>query len=81
MAGGGSIVAANYIYRIAKPDGLTLAMVSPGFICDKRMAMTRPLRILAYYKRLAVAITIDRRAILQDDGDRSVVLEKLLPVS
>jgi tripartite-type tricarboxylate transporter receptor subunit TctC len=30
MAGGGSIVAANYIYRVAKPDGLTLGMVSPG---------------------------------------------------
>ena len=30
MAGGGSVVAANYIYRVAKPDGLTLGMVSPG---------------------------------------------------
>jgi tripartite-type tricarboxylate transporter receptor subunit TctC len=30
MAGGGSMVAANYIYRVAKPDGLTLGMVSPG---------------------------------------------------
>lgn len=30
MTGGGSIVAANYIYRIAKADGLTLGIVSPG---------------------------------------------------
>jgi tripartite-type tricarboxylate transporter receptor subunit TctC len=30
MTGGGSIIAANYIYNVAKPDGLTLGIVSPG---------------------------------------------------
>jgi tripartite-type tricarboxylate transporter receptor subunit TctC len=30
MTGGGSMIAANYIYSVAKPDGLTLGIVSPG---------------------------------------------------
>jgi tripartite-type tricarboxylate transporter receptor subunit TctC len=30
MTGGGSMIAANYIYSVAKPDGLTLGVVSPG---------------------------------------------------
>jgi len=30
MTGGGSMVAANYVYSVAKPDGLTLGIVSPG---------------------------------------------------
>jgi tripartite-type tricarboxylate transporter receptor subunit TctC len=30
MTGGGSMIAANYIYNVAKPDGLTLGVVSPG---------------------------------------------------
>jgi len=30
MTGGGSMIAANYIYGVAKPDGLTLGIVSPG---------------------------------------------------
>ena len=30
MTGGGSVIAANYIYNVAKPDGLTLGIVSPG---------------------------------------------------
>jgi tripartite-type tricarboxylate transporter receptor subunit TctC len=27
MPGGGSIVAANYLYGITKPDGLTIGMI------------------------------------------------------
>jgi tripartite-type tricarboxylate transporter receptor subunit TctC len=30
MTGGGSMIAANYICSVAKPDGLTLGGVSPG---------------------------------------------------
>jgi tripartite-type tricarboxylate transporter receptor subunit TctC len=30
MTGGGSMIAANYVYSVAKPDGLTLGIVSPG---------------------------------------------------
>ena len=30
MTGGGSMIAANYIYSVAKPDGLSLGVVSPG---------------------------------------------------
>jgi tripartite-type tricarboxylate transporter receptor subunit TctC len=30
MTGGGSMIAANYVYSVAKPDGLTLGVVSPG---------------------------------------------------
>ena len=30
VPGGGSMIAANQLYNIAKPDGLTLAMVPPG---------------------------------------------------
>jgi tripartite-type tricarboxylate transporter receptor subunit TctC len=30
MPGGGSMVAANYIYKVAKPDGLTLGLFGPG---------------------------------------------------
>jgi tripartite-type tricarboxylate transporter receptor subunit TctC len=30
MPGGGSMVSANYIYRVARPDGLTLGVFGPG---------------------------------------------------
>lgn len=30
MPGGGSMVAANHVFRVAKPDGLTLALFGPG---------------------------------------------------
>lgn len=30
MAGGGSIIAANYTYGIAKPDGLTIRSINPA---------------------------------------------------
>src|SRR5678816_908035 len=29
MTGGGSMVAANHVYNVAKPDGLTVGFVSP----------------------------------------------------
>ena len=30
MPGAGSLSAANYIYNVAKPDGLTIGFVTPG---------------------------------------------------
>lgn len=30
MPGAGSMVAANYVYNVAKPDGLTLGSIAPG---------------------------------------------------
>src|SRR5919108_3825800 len=30
MPGAGSMIAANYVYNVAKPDGLTLGSISPG---------------------------------------------------
>jgi tripartite-type tricarboxylate transporter receptor subunit TctC len=30
MPGAGSLTAANYIYGVAKPDGLTVGFVTPG---------------------------------------------------
>ena len=35
MTGGGSMIAANYIYGVAKPDGLTLGVVSPAMYIDQ----------------------------------------------
>ena len=35
MAGAGSIVAANYVYGVAKPDGLTLAVVNAALYFDQ----------------------------------------------
>ncbi|MGZ8521553.1 MAG: Bug family tripartite tricarboxylate transporter substrate binding protein [Candidatus Binatia bacterium] len=35
MTGGGSMVAANYIYSVAKPDGLTLGVVSPAMYIEQ----------------------------------------------
>ena len=37
MAGAGSMVAANYVYGVAKPDGLTLGWISPGLYIDQLM--------------------------------------------
>jgi tripartite-type tricarboxylate transporter receptor subunit TctC len=39
VAGGGSMIAANQLYNIAKPDGLTLAMISSGLYFDQLMAV------------------------------------------
>ncbi len=35
MPGAGAIVAANYIYNIAKPDGLTLGLINPANYIDQ----------------------------------------------
>jgi len=35
MTGGGSMVAANYVYGVAKPDGLTLGVVSPAMYIEQ----------------------------------------------
>jgi tripartite-type tricarboxylate transporter receptor subunit TctC len=35
MTGGGSMVAANYVHNVAKPDGLTFAVVTPGLYTEQ----------------------------------------------
>lgn len=35
LPGGGSMIAANQLYNIAKPDGLTMAMLSSGLYFDQ----------------------------------------------
>lgn len=35
MPGAGSLIAANYVYGVAKPDGLTLGMPAPGIYLDQ----------------------------------------------
>ena len=35
MPGGGSLIAANYIYNVSKPDGLTLGALNPGIYMDQ----------------------------------------------
>ena len=35
MPGAGSVIAANHIYNIAKPDGLTLGMFNPALYIDQ----------------------------------------------
>jgi tripartite-type tricarboxylate transporter receptor subunit TctC len=35
MAGGGSVIAANHVYNVAKPDGLTLVMPLNGVYIDQ----------------------------------------------
>src|SRR5947209_16798991 len=35
MPGAGTIIAANYIYNIAKPDGLTLGLINPAIYIDQ----------------------------------------------
>ena len=37
MAGAGGIIAANYIYNVAKPDGLTIGLVNPANYIDQLM--------------------------------------------
>jgi tripartite-type tricarboxylate transporter receptor subunit TctC len=35
MTGGGSLIAANHVYNVAKPDGLTLGFVAPGLYMEQ----------------------------------------------
>jgi tripartite-type tricarboxylate transporter receptor subunit TctC len=35
MPGAGSLIAANYIYRVAKPDGLTIGAIGPSLYLDQ----------------------------------------------
>jgi len=39
MAGAGTVVAANYVYNVAKPDGLTLGLVNPGIYIDQLLGV------------------------------------------
>jgi tripartite-type tricarboxylate transporter receptor subunit TctC len=38
MPGAGSLTAANYVYNVAKPDGLTLAFFTPGLFFNQLIA-------------------------------------------
>jgi tripartite-type tricarboxylate transporter receptor subunit TctC len=38
MPGAGSMIAANYIYNVAKPDGLTLGAIGPSLYIDQLVA-------------------------------------------
>ncbi len=40
MPGAGTIIAANYVFNIAKPDGLTLGLVNPGIYIDQLLRAT-----------------------------------------
>lgn len=35
MPGAGTVIAANYLYNVAKPDGLTLGVVNPAIYTDQ----------------------------------------------
>src|ERR1041384_5426596 len=35
MPGAGSMIAANYVYRVAKPDGLTIGAIGPSLYLDQ----------------------------------------------
>jgi tripartite-type tricarboxylate transporter receptor subunit TctC len=37
MPGGGSMIAANYVYAVAKPDGLTIGTVGPSLYIEQLM--------------------------------------------
>jgi tripartite-type tricarboxylate transporter receptor subunit TctC len=39
MAGAGTVIAANHVYSVAKPDGLTLGLVNPSIYIDQLMGM------------------------------------------
>ncbi len=39
MPGAGSIIAANYLYNVAKPNGLTMAMLISGIIMEQVMGI------------------------------------------
>ena len=38
MPGAGTIIAANYVYNVAKPDGLTIGLVNPAIYVDQLLA-------------------------------------------
>ena len=44
MPGGGSLIAANYIYNVSKPDGLTMGMVNMFNMYGNYMAKTDAVR-------------------------------------
>ena len=35
MPGAGTVIAANYVYNVAKPDGLTLGLINPAIYIDQ----------------------------------------------
>ena len=41
MTGGGSLIAANYIYNRAKPDGLTMGIWNGGLVLQKALGETK----------------------------------------
>src|SRR5262245_18027088 len=40
MPGGGSVIAANYVYGVAKPDGLTIASINPALYFNQLAGRT-----------------------------------------
>jgi tripartite-type tricarboxylate transporter receptor subunit TctC len=43
MTGGGSMIAANHVYNVTKPDGLTLGFVSPGIFIEQLTGSSFPM--------------------------------------
>ena len=44
MPGAGSLTSTNYVYSVAKPDGLTLGMPGSGIYLDQLLSMPERLR-------------------------------------
>lgn len=58
MPGGGSLIAANYVYNVAKPDGLSLGMAGDGIYLDQLLGNKE---VRYDVRRFAWVGSVDRR--------------------
>ena len=68
MPGAGTIIAANHVYNIAKPDGLTLGLVNPAIYIDQLLARQGSKVRLVEVFLYRLAGTIDQVLFIRADG-------------
>ncbi|HXG50685.1 MAG TPA: tripartite tricarboxylate transporter substrate-binding protein [candidate division Zixibacteria bacterium] len=61
MPGAGSLTAMNYVYNVAKPDGLTLAMVGSGIYLDQLLGRSE---VQFDMSKINYVGSVDRRDLL-----------------
>jgi tripartite-type tricarboxylate transporter receptor subunit TctC len=73
MTGGGGVVGANYLYGIAKPDGLTIGTISPNGYLNQLMQQSEAKYDWAKYRWIgATATTHELLYVRADAGYRTL---------
>jgi len=75
MTGAGSMIAANHIYGVAKPDGLTLGWILPSLYFDQLVARTEAQFDWAKYSWIGSPVQSEHHMYMRTDAPYKTIEE------